>query len=285
MPSPRTLFSNVADEVWLWVNTEGRRTKPGLGDYLPGVPDEALQSDITCSTGETGIQLAFQQYQIFKQMYKDHAGELSGSSKVLDFGCGWGRLIRFFLKDVEPSNLWGVDPHGGAIAACKETNKWCNFQLNDPFPPSSFPSAEFDLIYSYSVFSHLSEETHNRWLVEFNRILKPGGILIATTLNRAFIEWSAQTRKKENLDSEAKRPDVATAFEDTDHWLSAYDSGEFCFGLLPDSGYNRGQEHPFFGQACIPEAYVRKHWTEHFSFLDYNRDLDPGSQNVIIVKK
>ena len=28
---------------------------------------------------------------------------------LLDFGCGWGRVIRYFLKDVDPGHLMGTD--------------------------------------------------------------------------------------------------------------------------------------------------------------------------------
>ena len=52
-------------------------------------------------------------------------------SRVLDFGCGWGRVIRFFLKDVAPWNLVGVDIDPNApSSAARATNRWCRFELS-----------------------------------------------------------------------------------------------------------------------------------------------------------
>src|ERR1043165_8053538 len=46
--------------------------------------------------------------------------------------------------------------------------------------PLPYKDQMFDLIYSLSVFTHLSENHASQWLSEMNRVLKPGGILIIT---------------------------------------------------------------------------------------------------------
>jgi Methyltransferase domain len=74
---------------------------------------------------------------------------------VLEFGCGWGRIIRLFTRDVEPQRLWGIDCLPVAIDTCKQTNPYARFELVDPFPPTRLPSDAVDLVYAYSVFSHL----------------------------------------------------------------------------------------------------------------------------------
>src|SRR6266850_951076 len=93
-----------------------------------------------------------------KLPYESHVGQLKECRRLLDFGCGWGRIIRFFLKDVEPSALYGVDPVEDMVSLCRTDNRWCAFEVSPRRPPSRFPDGHFDLIYAYSVFSHLSEE-------------------------------------------------------------------------------------------------------------------------------
>jgi SAM-dependent methyltransferase len=61
--------------------------------------------------------------------------------------------------------------------------------------PTSFDDDTFDVVFAYSVFSHLSEDLYARWLAEFSRILKPGGLVIATTWGRNYIEHLESMRR------------------------------------------------------------------------------------------
>jgi hypothetical protein len=78
----------------------------------------------------------------------------------------WGQIIRFFLRDVDPSRLWGADPVADMIEFCRSTNRWCTFELTKTRPPTTFPPDTFDMIYAFSVFSRLSERMHEDWLIE-----------------------------------------------------------------------------------------------------------------------
>jgi hypothetical protein len=131
-----------------------------------------------------------------------------------------------------------------------------------------------DLVYSYSVFSHLSEELHLSWLAEFERILKPDGIFLATTLPRQFIEQS-RTFARADQDSLAPwQKHAADAISDPEELLAAYDRGEYCFGPIDGAAAH-------FGFACIPESYVSQRWTRHFVVRDYF--TDPRLPQEIIV--
>ena len=55
----------------------------------------------------------------------------------------------------------------------------CLNRSTDP-RPFFFEDQSLDVIYAWSVFSHLSEETHLPWLAEFERVLKPGGAFLST---------------------------------------------------------------------------------------------------------
>jgi trans-aconitate methyltransferase len=209
--------------------------------------------------------VGFKAYELFGSLHERYAQSLNPASRVLDFGCGWGRVIRFFLKEVAPENLIGIDALPEAITSCLNTNHWCRFELCDTLPPTFFEPETFDLIYAYSVFSHLSEATHKSWLEEFERLLEPSGVLILTTFPRTFLSGST--------DSSSKVADERPMEE----WFSAYDRGEFCFRRL------RSVPDPAFGDAFIPERYVREHWTRHFNVREYF-ESDLG-QNFIVCTK
>jgi SAM-dependent methyltransferase len=275
---PDLLFSRFSDDLWLWANTTGYREHQVLRDILPGMPDENTQARFTGLTGDDTMTRAFDSYTLIKRLGGKYHHRISSLDSILDFGCGWGRMIRFFLKDLEPSRIWGVDCLSGIIDVCKQTNKWCNFRVVDPLPPTTFPDGMFDLIYSYSVFSHLSEDAHKKWLLEFYRILKPGGLLIATTRGRHFIEYCDSLRQS----AADPRKGLATAFPDAERSLSDYDNGIYCHHPI---GGGDILDSSFFGETCIPKAYVLAHWTQQFAFLEYIEGQDLQSQNAIVVKK
>lgn len=105
--------------------------------------------------------------------------ELKNDFKLLDFGCGCGRLIRHFTT-VKNVQLFGTDLNPQLI-------KWCNENLpgkyfvNNILPPLNFEDNFFDFIYARSVFTHLSADYQKNWINEIKRILKPNGIFYFTT--------------------------------------------------------------------------------------------------------
>src|SRR5437763_16995405 len=83
---------------------------------------------------------------------------------------------------------------------CGQALSYGTYEVNLSIPPTSFQAGNFDLICAYSVFSHLSESVHIRWIEEFSRILKPGGVLVVTTLGRAFVGLCQSFREKKRLE-------------------------------------------------------------------------------------
>ena len=274
---PNEVFSAVSDDCWFWLNTEGVRRNQKLRDYLPRLADEHTQQLFTGDKGDATLKEGYLYYKIFKEQFEKHRGSLSSAQKILDFGCGWGRIIRFFLKDLDPEKIWGCDPVEEMIELCKSQNHWCNFQHINTNPPTNFADNSFDLIYSFSVFSHLSEDFHLSLLPEIKRILRPGGIYMTTTRTRKFILDVAELRKEADLAKMHEGPRSSTeAFTDTNKALSDFDNG-----LYTHHNFNQ-KEWPYWGETAIPKKYVQDKWTEHFTFLDF---LELTAQNVIIVQK
>jgi SAM-dependent methyltransferase len=117
---------------------------------------------------------------------------------VLDFGCGAGRTLRHFLSEAEIGEFWGVDIDAASI-------EWLQGALCPPlrasqcsvFPPLGLEHGSFDLVWAISVFTHLTENS-SQWLVELHRLLKPGGLVIATYMGRWNSEFVAGEPWDEN---------------------------------------------------------------------------------------
>jgi len=277
--NPYELFSGISDDFWLWLFTDGYRKHSSLRKVLPEMPSEDLQLHLTGSSGDATLKEAFWAYVTFKGLYEKHIGSITFCNSILDYGCGWGRIIRFFIKDIEPSKIWGCDPIPEMITICKEKNKWCNFANIGTTPPTQFQNNTFELIFSFSVFSHLSEESHKGCLVELYRILKPGGLLLITTRNRDFFEVCSQLRSNKDLDTLNAGPrSSAKAFLDTKQAQEDYDNGKYCFTQLGEGDWS------YWGETAIPKSYILNNWTQQFTFLDFIKDPNYG-QNIIAVQK
>ncbi len=111
--------------------------------------------------------------------------------RVMDFGCGAGRTLKHFMAEAEHAELWGVDIDGASVELLRETA--CpplHVMRSQYMPPLALDSASFDLIWSISVFTHLTDNALP-WLIELHRLLKPGGLLIATYMGRWVSELLA----------------------------------------------------------------------------------------------
>jgi GT2 family glycosyltransferase/SAM-dependent methyltransferase len=277
---PRDWFAGIDEEAWFWMNTGGRRRRKAIEELVPGMPKVSLQENYTGGSGDETLRTGFDAYRLFKNCYEKYVGPIGACPAILDFGCGWGRILRFFLKDIEPEKLCGVDQSAEAVQVCRETNKWCRFTLIGAHPPTPLEAESFGLIYLYSVFSHLPEEMHWTLLREFHRLLVPGGMLIATTRARDYIHFCKNLREDARLD---EKPlwlrQSASAFANAEAAISDYDNGQFCYANLGDVNW------PFWGEACIPKGYVERRWREIFDVCEYIDDPELCPQNVIVARK
>jgi SAM-dependent methyltransferase len=259
-PTPSDLFGQVSDDLWLWINTEGYRRRSEVRDVLPGLPKEDVQRHWTFRTGDDTLVEGFGIYLLVRALYQRHVGHIGDARAVLDFGCGYGRVIRFFLRDIDHHRLTGADNNGSLIAFCRESNRWCNFVQNDTEPPLPFQDDEFEYVFVYSVFSHFSEAMHLRWLEELKRIVRPRGALAISVRRRNFIRALQEMRESGTEDDSRI---ILKMFLDTDRELGRYDAGEFCF-----SPYS-GRVEPWWGEAVIPRAYIEREWGRLFDVVEF----------------
>ena len=94
--------------------------------------------------------------------------------KVLDLGCGNGRLIELFDQKIE---YYGIDNAAALIAIAKQKYPAGDFRVFDGLK-IPWPDNYFDVVYCIAVLHHIPGPLREEFLVEAKRVLKPGGQLI-----------------------------------------------------------------------------------------------------------
>jgi len=100
---------------------------------------------------------------------------LESLGSILDFGCGCGRVVRWWRE--LPGDVTGTDFHPGLVAWCRDNLPFGSFDVNDAEPPLRYPDRSFDLVYGLSVLTHLPVESQRRWLDELARVAREWVVL------------------------------------------------------------------------------------------------------------
>jgi ubiquinone/menaquinone biosynthesis C-methylase UbiE len=115
--------------------------------------------------------------------------------KMLDFGCGVGRLTRSWLKHF--NSYTGCDISPLMIKKAKEiNNKKAQFIVTNK-DLSLLNNNYFDFIYSGIVLQHMpNKKLIYKYLLEFNRILKPNGLLVFQLPSKIPYQYRLQPIRK-----------------------------------------------------------------------------------------
>lgn len=118
-------------------------------------------------------------------------GECLQDKRILDWGCGHGRVIRHLARggrnacygiDIDPDNVRWAQSHIGGV----------QFDVSDLLPPSPYPDEHFDFIYGISVMTHLMPDVQQAWLAELRRILRKNGACILTFNADSSVAYSSR---------------------------------------------------------------------------------------------
>ena len=220
-------YHKLSDKAWRRVlldSIDGQASLP-----MPDFPPADLQAGFIGSSNRQAILEAWKFYLLMREQRRAYGLTLTQDSHVLDFGCGWGRFARMFLREVPETNIWCADSMRLALDTCRETRVPAQFVQLNQMPPSAIPTAQFDTSFAYSVFSHLSPKAHIAWVNDFARVMKPNGLVFVTTQARWFIERCRTLRENPGQIKSPWEEKLAQSFLNSEDALQRYDRGEFLY--------------------------------------------------------
>lgn len=278
-------FHGLGEGEWLDVMRRSLEENVINDVTMPTFPDERTQSLMHGHASRLAIQGAFAFYSEVRAYAQVSGRPLEPHRRLLDFGCGWGRMLRMFMKDIQPRNLIGAEPHSEFVMLARQHNPYVTFLQSEYLPPLPLAEDSLDYIIAFSVFSHLDEYSANRWVDAFYKLLAPGGMLVFTTQGRRFLDQCADLRKRKAAGETFTQPwhdTLAIAFEDGAAANAQFDRGEFLFagmaGRLPSPSAR-------YSEAIIPPRYVEAHWGSRFHVVDYVDDPKRLAQALIVLQK
>lgn len=251
-----------------------------FGVMLPKFPKDEIQINTTGQAGFGTLCEAFIFYEDCMKQFQKSRNINNDNKKIIDFGVGWGRVLRFFMKDFQPENMVGVDINPELLDICRSTFDFGNFVQSSAMPPLIFDDDSVDFIVGYSVFSHLSEEACYAWIKEFSRILKPGGMVALTTRGRWFFDYCEELKTEDGYSGA-----LGYMFDDFDKARAEYDRGEIVH--VSGDGISGGGvlNETFYGETFIPESYVKDKYSGLLDLVSFEYTAGRQTHPIMFLKK
>lgn len=193
---------------------------------------------------------------------------LESFRSVLDFGCGAGRVLRHLAPRLPGSRFAGCDVVGGPVVWLQSAMPSAEVAHTAGLPPLPWPDRSFDLVYGWSVFTHLDERYQDAWLAELRRVLEPGGVALLTVNGPTSWRW--------HIDGPIAGED---ALADLSRQLAnrgfAFWAGDGWEAWFPD----------WYHTAWHLPAYVERRWSKWFDVVAIREAGAGGLQDLVVLRR
>lgn len=171
------------------------------------------------------------QIQRYEGLLNRHGFSFRSFSSTLDFGCGQGRHLPYIASLAPGTRLYGCDVDNFALGEARQAYPKVQFLTSGTTPPLDYADEHFDFIFSFSVFTSLSQNVHDLWLKELAAKLKPGGVMIHTTHSYEYIRRAATFSPESLLKYKLPQPVEKFIELNTGYYFVPYSDSSPDYGL------------------------------------------------------
>jgi SAM-dependent methyltransferase len=189
------------------------------------------------------------------------ARPLARFSDVLDWGCGAGRLTRHLVRLCRGA-VTGLDIDPDNIGWCAASLPGARFAVGPLYPPLDCADGAFDLAIAISVFTHLDEPTQFRWLAELRRVVRPGGLVLASVQGLAQMAF----------------------YRVTTQYLVDVQTRGFLLSGRNDQLDAVIANRDYYKNAAHAHDYIWRRWSEYFEVCDIVEGL-ATNQDLVALRR
>jgi SAM-dependent methyltransferase len=184
-----------------------------------------------------------------------HGLPLERAGRMLDFGCGCGRVLRNW--DSAPGCvIHGCDPDPSLVRWCIQHLPFAECREQRSSPPLPYEDGVFGALYAISVFTHLPEAEQRDWLAEIHRAVRPAGLVILTVHGESYVDRLNPAERER------------------------FESGEIVVRWPSVAGSN-------LCTAFHPPASIRNRLSQGFELLEHSASAVPGTptQDLVVLRR
>jgi SAM-dependent methyltransferase len=230
--------------------------EPAAADGLP-LPPARLRAQVGPLHADANYFLRSGEHnaELIRDLVREAGSSLEDFEALLDWGCGCGRVLRHW-SDLSRTRVCGCDITPKMVKWCNENLPFVEAAVNGLEPPLPYADSTFDLVYAFSVMTHLSADLQRAWVAESRRVLEPGGYFIFSTLGEYFVS-------RDRLTDDERR---------------SFENGELVVLYERSAGTS-------LCSAYHPPDFVRRELADGFDVVAFRPAADDGRHDIHLLRK
>jgi SAM-dependent methyltransferase len=245
-----------AYELGLATRSSLRGKEPQAADGLP-LPPARLRAQVgpLHADGEFFLSSGKHNADLIREILLEVGTPVEQLEALLDWGCGCGRVLRHWAN-LSSTGVFGCDITPKMVDWCNEHLPFADASVNELSPPLPYEESSFDLVYAFSVMTHLSADLQRAWVAESRRVLKPGGYFLFSTLGEYFVSRNRLTNQERR----------------------SFESGNLVVLYESSAGTS-------LCSAYHPPDYVRRELAGEFDVAAFRPAADDGRHDIHVLRK
>jgi SAM-dependent methyltransferase len=232
--------------------------RPGRKSTIPLPPENLTQRAIWMSP-RTFDKWGYALKRKYEEAVAPFLPPRSEALRLLDWGCGAGRLARYLVGTCE---YHGIDIDREAIAWCQKNIPGASFSLQGLEARTAFAADSFDAAIGISIFTHLREEEQFAWLAELARVTRPDGV-VSVSVNCATSLFNA-----------GNPPEICDVLR----------SRGFCDTGAEPSHKGVTDDDTYYRNIYHTHGYIREKWSAWFDVLAILPGFVGNMQDIVVLR-